>query len=449
MEKEKKKFSFLRFLLHIVAFILFIWLAGGAINYACNLMLRDYIESFDVVDYPEDRLVPEIGEEGHYTITTDRDLKIMHITDVHVGGGMFSFKRDKKTIYEVITMLQKEKPDLVILGGDNTYPLFTPGYNGGWTFNNKMVAKTVIDIFEHEQVYFSTVFGNHDTEAIDYYSRQDIGDLYMSEDYKYSIFREEYTDPDADTVPSVSNQFILVKNSAGKITKVLLLIDSNAYIDTTPISSAKMLYDTIHPAQIEWARSEIENLSLKQGLPEGEYLKCITFMHIPVGEYRTAYEELFTDVMGEEGKPVAFEQKDDPKDTVFVSGYWDEDKIYFGGISNTDIAPEDQDLFFEVMAEEMGSVEAIFCGHDHVNNGVVYYKGVMLAYGYSVDNIAYGNEISNVGSQRGATVITVSPDGTFSEVHKNAYKDYGCETDKFVPVDPDGIFTPGLYRTYE
>ena len=65
-------------------------------------------------------------------------------------------------------MLQKEKPDLVILDGDNTFAVPGPVYNGGVTLNNYMAARDVIQIFNHEGVDFSTVFGNHDTEVFDY-----------------------------------------------------------------------------------------------------------------------------------------------------------------------------------------------------------------------------------------------------------------------------------------
>ena len=440
----KKALKIILIILSCIALII----AGISIaHYICNLSLRKYIASFDPVAY-EERLEPVVSD-GYYTFVTDDDLKVMHITDIHISGGMWTYKRDKKSIYEVITMLQKEKPDLVILGGDNTYCVPTFGYNGGFTFNNKMVAKTVIEIFEHEEVYFTTVFGNHDTEPFDFADRQEVAQLYMDEDYMYCIFEECFTDPDADTVPSASNQFILVKNTSGDITKLLIMLDTNAYMDTRFITSARMLYDTIHQSQIDWAESEIKKLSAMQGLAEGEYLKSLVFVHIPTGEYRSAMDDLITEIKDADGNVIAYEQNEDPQYTEFVEGYWDEDKIYFGGLANTDIAPDDQDLLFETLGLKLGSMEAMFCGHDHVNNAVVYYKGIMLSYGYSVDNTAYGNAIASVGSQRGATVITVHPDGSFEQVHKNAYTDYGCDPNLFVEVDPDAVFYPKQYRTVQ
>ena len=440
-----KKRKWLKRLCITLGVIVALYLVLFLVNVLVNVSLRKYIKTFAPVEYSADRIVP-VEENGYITITTDGDLRIMHITDVHLGGGFWTYKNDKKTIYEVITMLQKEKPDIVICGGDNTYCLIPPGYNGSGTFNNKMVAKTFIDIFDHEQVYFTTVFGNHDTEAMDYASRQDIGDLYASDYSEYCFFKQDFTDLDAPSVPSVTNQFIRVKNTAGEVVKLIMLIDSNDYVDTSFMATVKGKYDVIHDAQVDWAAETVKKLSLEAGLPEGEYVPTITFMHIPIGEYRTALDDLIEEVKDDKGNIIEFKQKNNPVDTEFISGVWDE-KVCYGGLNRTDKTPDKLDNFFEVLCEDMGAVEAIFCGHDHVNNAVVKYKGVLLAYGYSVDNEAYGDKIMKSGTQRGACVITLKPDGSFTQQYKNAYLDYGIETNKFVDVYLDKPLYPEDFRT--
>ena len=64
----------------------------------------------------------------------------------------------------------------------------------------------------------------------------------------------------------------------------------------------------------------------------------------------------------------------------------------------------------------------MFCGHDHLNNIVLNYKGVDLTYNYSIDYLAYIG-ISKQGDQRGCTVVTVNPDGSYEQVHENYYQD--------------------------
>lgn len=429
----------------VLGAIVALYLILFVVNVFCNLSLRKYIKTFDPVKYSADRIVP-VQENGYMTITTDKDLRIMHITDVHLGGGFWTYKNDKKTIYELITMLQAEAPDIVICGGDNTYCLIPPGYNGSGTFNNKMVAKTFIDIFDHEQVYFTTVFGNHDTEAMDYASRQDIGDLYASDYSEYCFFEEDFSDEGGKPVPSVSNQFIRVKNTKGEIVKLIMLIDSNDYVDKSFMATVKGKYDVIHDAQVDWAADTIKTMSKEAGLPDGEYLKTLTFMHIPVGEYRTALDELIEEVKDDKGNIVEFKQKADHGNTEFISGGWDE-KVCYGGLHRIDAPPDKLDKFFEVLCEDMGAVEAIFCGHDHVNNAVVKYKGVILSYGYSVDNEAYGDKIMHSGLQRGAVVVTLKPDGSYDINHKNAYLDYGVDPAKFTDIYFDKQLYPDDYRT--
>ena len=419
--------------------IIAVLLAGSAmlVNYGVSLHLRHYISSFDPVDYSGiDRVVPEKDPEtGYYTFTTDRDLKIMMLTDIHLGGGFWSREKDRKTVYEIITMLQKEKPDLVILDGDNTFAVPGPVYNGGGTLNNYMAARDVIQIFNHEGVYFSTVFGNHDTEVFDYTGRQKLGELYMKDKFEYCIFDQNYTD--GAGIPTVTNQIMLVKGTDGKIKKALLLVDSNAYVDNSIKAVLEWDYDIIRDSTVDWAANALEDL---------ECPKTVAFFHIPTSEFRIAYEDLEANGWK------------DTKDTRYISGVWDElvddtthSRIWHGGITREGPLA-DIDKFFEVMGSGgIDVLEACYCGHDHVNNAMVNYKGVDLCYGYSIDNLAY-TDINFSGAQRGATIITIGDDGKRKTEYKNAYKDYGVPADEFVEVytdhllyegsKPDGVLMP-------
>ncbi|MCR5073467.1 MAG: metallophosphoesterase [Clostridiales bacterium] len=407
-------------------------------NWGFSLALRRYIRSFKSIEYnEEDRIVPEFDNKlGHYTVRTDRDLKVMMLTDIHIGGGVRSYKKDKKTVFELISMLQKEKPDLVILCGDNAFAVPGPKYHGGGTLNNNMVAKDVIEIFEHERVYYTTVFGNHDTEKFDYTDRMHLGRTYQNGKLKYSLFRSEFSDPEA-VRPSVTNQILVVKNADGSIGKLILLIDTNDYIDGRFSSSFNQRYDTIHESQIKWAQKEILALSEKAGLKNGAALKTLCFFHIPIGEYETAYRELASH---------GFEDTDS---SSYVDGIWDErinaeigGRIWFGGCYRRDTKPEHADGFFEALGPDgINTLEACFCGHDHVNSAVVRYKGVILGYGLSLDNNAY-KDIWNYGLQRGCTVFTLKDGGGWSYQHKNAYLDYDIPTDTFYHVRLDTHLYP-------
>ncbi len=427
-KKKKKRGLWWKIPMWILIVFAILAVSSFAVNYGVSLHLRHYINSFDPVEYNEaDRIVPEIDPEtGYYNFTTDRDLKIMMLTDIHIGGGFWSREKDRKTVYEVITMLQKEKPDLVILDGDNTFAVPGPVYNGGGTLNNYMVARDVIQLFNHEGVYFSTVFGNHDTEVFDYTGRQKLGELYMKDRFEYCIFDQNYTD--GGDLPSVTNQIITVKDSKGKIKKALLLVDSNAYVDNSIQAVLDWNYDIIRDETVDWAAESIKKL----GSP-----KTVAFFHIPTSEFRIAYEDLEKNGWK------------DTKNTKYISGVWDElieestnSRIWHGGITREGPLA-DIDKFFETLGPDgMKVLEACYCGHDHVNNAMVNYKGVDLCYGYSIDNLAY-TDIDASGAQRGATIITIGADGKRKTEYKNAYKDYGVSTNEFVDVYTDKLYFVG------
>ena len=83
---------------------------------------------------------------------------------------------------------------------------------------------------------------------------------------------------------------------------------------------------------------------------------------------------------------------------------------------------------------ELGSTKGVFCGHDHVNNAIVKYKGINLVYGMSIDYLAYPNLFSE-GAQRGCTVIDLDREGGVEISLENYYQDkYVTQYEKEEPV---------------
>ncbi len=434
-KEEIKKARRKRWLIVLLVIVAVIGLMHIADRVCCNLLVK-YIKDFEAVDYSgTSRSLPVYNEEeGHYSFSSKDGLKIMMLTDIHLGGGRWTYKTDRKAVYEIITMLQNVKPDLVVLCGDNIFACPGPIYNGGGNLDNKLVSKVILELFEHEGVYFTTVFGNHDTEVFDLCGRQKLADLYESDKYAYCIFKQEFTDEDAE-IPSVTNQIISVKNADGGTNKLLLFMDTNAYVDKSIKAVLDWNYDVIHQAQVDWAKEEIRALSDREGYPGRTCIDTVAFMHIPVGEYQEAYKEL--DLNGFR----------DTENTEYIEGVWDEKvddtlgiRIWFGGCSRFTDAPVEADTFFETLGPEgVGALEAVFCGHDHTNNVAVRYMGVTLAYGMSMDNTAY-DDIALSGLQRGCTVIDIDEDGTMTWEYKNAYKDLGVDANKFAEVYLDHYY---------
>lgn len=372
----------------LAAVIVFICVCS-AMNKVSVKSNENFIKTISAVEY-ESQLIPEIADDGYYTFITDDDFRIMQLTDVHIGAGCFSVKKDSMALNAVAAMVAEEKPDLVVVSGDIAFPVpFQAG-----TLDNKSSAKLFAELMEQLGVYWCPVFGNHDTESYSKYTREEISKFYESGDYPHCLLQAGPEDVDG-----YSNYIVNIKNTAGKITQSLVLIDSLSYVGERAIDGIIMKYDRIHDNQVEWYKNQITALTEENG---GETPKSLAFFHIPLIEYKDAWTEYI-----ENGN----------QDTENV-------KYYYGTLGEPGdliCCPEENCGLFDA-ALELGSTQGFFCGHDHLNNFSLDYKGIRLTYSYSIDYLAYF-QIAKYGSQRGCTIITVSPDGSFYSVLENYYQD--------------------------
>lgn len=392
--KKSKGKIFLKVIIIIIAVIAVFAVAVAVINTIGVKSNKNLIKSIDAVTY-ENQLVPAAADNGFYTFVTDNDLKVMQLTDVHIGGGFMSIRKDSMAINAVAAMITAEKPDFVIITGDIAYPVpFQAG-----TFNNKTSAVMFAELMEQLGVYWAPVFGNHDTEAYSFYSREDIAkDVYGSGKYEHCLFQ---TGP--DDVDGFSNYVVNVKNSAGLITQSFFMFDSHSYLGNDPIG-VLWNYDCIHENQVEWYENTVKALTAENN---GVTPKSLAFFHIPLIEYKDAWNEY---------KNNNYQDTENVKYVYGKLGEKDEG-IYSSELNNG--------LFDKML--ELGSTKGLFCGHDHLNNFALDYKGIKLCYGYSIDYLAYSG-IMKYGLQRGCTIIDVSPDGSFTSRLENYYQD------KYQPV---------------
>ncbi len=371
----------------------------------------EYIKTLSSVE-KSDRLQVEKDADGYYTIISDRDIKVVQLTDVHLGGGWMSKKDDRKAINAVAAMILEEKPDIVITTGDISFPVpFSAG-----TFNNQYAARIFATLMETLDVHWTVTFGNHDSEVYSIYNREKMEEFYSSDEWKNCLFQK-----DNESIDGCGNNVIKIKNSDGIITQALFTIDSNDYPRKSFIDGITGNYDNIHENQIAWYKSTCEKLNAENTkFIEEKYadvekeemhsnfgiVKSLVFMHIPPAEYQTAWDEF---------------KANGYKDTENV-------KYYYGTLGENVCAPATDDLFFET-ALELGSTQGMFVGHDHINIFSLDYKGIRLTYGMSIDYVAY-SKIDKRGTQRGCTVITVKPDGTFDCYLENYYQDKYVNPDK-------------------
>lgn len=382
-----------------IALILIIALYCAVAAVVNTLLMKknlEYARSFDTVAYAEgEQLKPEKDENGYTVFVTNRDFKILQLTDTHLGGGFLSYKKDRMALNAMAAMVTAEKPDLVIITGDIAYP--TPQ---AMTLNNKSGAKLAAALMEKLGVYWTVILGNHDTEAYSYYSRDKIGDFYENDDLSKCLFEKG-----PDNIDGIGNYIINVKDTNGIITQSLIMLDSHAYADNDYFGLL-WKYDNLHQNQIDWYRQEVLKLTQLDNAVKGIYrdaetfpISSLCFIHIPLREYLDAYNEYVENGLK------------DTEDVKYIHGKIGESgRLVYCGMYD--------DEFFESLI----GTKAVFCGHDHLNNIALKYKDVMLCYGMSVDYLAYLG-ISKKGEQRGCTVITSKLDSEITVANENYYQD--------------------------
>lgn len=384
--KAKRRKTILIVLCSVVAFVFVFIAVAGIVAHVGNNANLEKAKSFQNVGARQLRV--DEYEDGYVNIYCDDELKVMQLTDIHIGGGWLSLKKDAMAINAVATMIMHEKPDLVIATGDVVFPMILQA----GTINNFTGITIFAELMESLGVYWTVAFGNHDVEIHSLYSYEDVLELLASEKYPHCLLSTVRGDVDG-----YSNHVINIVGSNGNITRSLIMLDSHAYVKGY-IPIINWAYDNVHVNQISWYKQVIENLADENG----KTVPTSVFLHIPLTEYRDAWNEYI-----ENGHK-------NTENVTFIYGLAGEkgETVYCGSA---------EDGLFEAMLEGK-STDTVFCGHDHYNRFSVDYKGIKLTYGMSIDYLAYFG-IAKIGSQRGCTIITYGADGSVEYHAENYYQE--------------------------
>ncbi len=340
-----------------------------------------YIARLDYSVFEHHTSVSYDPETGVYTLRAGHEgFKILQLTDTHIGGSVTTIGLDRRAFDTCYDLIKRTQPDLIVITGDLVYPIPLQSFST----NNLVPLWQLAEFMNNVGIPWAMVYGNHDTELIAKYDVKTLN----------GIFRQMKNDPDcpllyADTQPDIYgryNQYIRIENPDGNLERVCFLIDSNDYVSG---SSEINDYDSVHADQIGWYRETVEALALE----EGRTVPSFVFMHIPFRAFADAADAL------ERGDPEA--------------------RYLFGENGEGVSYPDHDNGFFQAILEEQ-STQAVFVGHDHLNNMGVNYRGVDLVYSKSIDFLAYPG-IAHETAQRGGTLITLDGQGGY------AIEQVGCE----------------------
>lgn len=313
--------------------------------------------------------------------TNDEPFKILQLTDTHIGGGVVTKKNDAKSIDSMYKTIKQANPDMIIITGDIIYAFTPQSVNA----DNLSTAKAVAKFMERLQIPWTLTFGNHDNEGTSVADREELAEYFSSDELKYCMF---YKNPKNCEISGYGNNIICVERQDGTLNQILYLFDSHKTIGLE-------IYDKIHDDQVLWYEDSLKSISEKYGF-SGTLPKSMAFFHIPMEEYKTAWE-LYNNGSSE---------------VQYLYGVCD-DKI----LSYKTTKKNAKGILFDTLVN-LGSTQATFCGHDHKNNFAVVYKGIQLTFGASTVYNGIGG-ISKDDTYRGGTEILINDDGTF--VSKNIF----------------------------
>lgn len=336
-------------------------------------ILRETDDSYYIAKYDADGKID------------DGNFKILVTTDLHLYNKKIF--RDK-ALQTLVKNISSAKPDLVLFCGDIVLTDF-----------QQIDTIQFGQMMEKIGVYWAIVFGNHEARA-------------EKEFHKYFLIKNASSFPHCLTKIGDSKLFgfgnckINIMNSDKTIKQTLFLMDSgrdiiDKYRKEHCVPDEIHGYDFIKNNQMTWYENSIRDLREAHG-----DFKSILFLHIPLCEYNKVMV------------------KDENGDYV-PSGK--AELLYGGMYESVGCSSFNSGMFNKI--KEMGSTQAVVCGHDHVNDFCALYKGIYLVYAqwggydddYALDSkIDWDDESTYV---QGATIINVSKDGqiNFSQLLNNRF----------------------------
>ena len=295
-------------------------------------------------------------------------LKILHVTDTHLN---LNHNFDP-TIWLVERACDTEKPDIVMITGDNVV-------NCDNAQDTKKMINALMNIFDERNIPVAVTFGNHDSEQ-GAMSREELMAYYNTFSCSVSV-------DDGEALSGCGTYNIPVLSSDGEKVKFnLWVFDSGDYDE-------QGRYSCVKPDQIDWYKQTSDKLKAENN---GELVNSLVFQHIIVGEIYDVLKK------SDSWKPYAFKHLYN-KDEYYM---FDPDRVNYGTIREYPCPGYENFGQFEAMVEK-GDVLGIFTGHDHTNAFAVEHKGIDIVNSLSTRYIGLAHS-----TQCGYRVIEIDENDT-------------------------------------
>lgn len=308
------------------------------------------------------------------------EFKVLHLTDCQDKDNA-----DPRMLAYIDAVLKEYKPDIVVLGGDNTV---------GSAENKKAAITELVNVFVANETYFTLVFGNHD------YQQGVLDDealkMYQEAGGKYCLAY----DADPDLSGEGTHNLPVYSSDGSKIKFNLWMFDSGDY-EPMVDENGNYVYDEegnlkdigyacVRKDQVDWYVKKSNELKAETGAP----VPSIAFQHIVVGE---AYDALFAESAVDLGILT-------PKYNGKIYSFLPKTDNFTGFLLEFPCPGVYNEGQFEAMVDQ-GDVVGIFSGHDHINSYETELDGIRIINTPGATYNSYAKDYL-----RGSRLITVKED---------------------------------------
>jgi 3',5'-cyclic AMP phosphodiesterase CpdA len=261
---------------------------------------------------------PSMAKDGELRFNKKHKFKIVQFTDVHWKYGVPASDEAGELMAEV---LDAEKPDLVVFTGDVVFS--KPAREA----LDKALEATI-----KRKIPFAITWGNHDDEH----------DMTRKELSAYVATKTGCLNTTVEGISGECNFVQPIKSADGtKDVALLYFFDSNSY---SPVKEIRG-YGWIKHDQVDWYNRTSKQFTEANG---GNPLPALAFFHIPLPEFRDAVRNESAYMVGTRKEKVCAPEIN-------------------SGLGNAMLKARD--------------VMGVFVGHDHVNDYVVDWRGILMGYG--------------------------------------------------------------------
>ena len=311
-------------------------------------------------------LKTEFNESAYTVIEKDstKDFVILNLADVQLNDDEVFADMGTRANNMIASLIEKTQPDLITLTGDNA-----------WGTVAYMELINYIDSFG---IPWAPVMGNHDGQGC------------VSEFWAAELFTQAENCLFQFGPENMGyGNYILNVTENGEIIHTLFMMDTHANRDYT-LDDGTVLeneYDHLWPLQMNWYKWAVNGIAQQ----EGKVIESTCFMHIPVYEFKTAWEKSW-----------------DAENDCYYPEYAE---TSFGR-NNEVCCPAPVNNGFFDLCKELDSTKNIIVGHDHVNSSSIVYEGIRLTYGLKLGEGCYFEE-----GMTGGTTLTINSQGNVTTEH--------------------------------